>query len=125
MAGGCRTGRVAGRNSGSEIGVLDCGAAGWAIGAPPDPATKCARLIGLLPRRASPVAPRKNLLGADVAGNPRPVFFMYVIFIAFALGAQWIVASRQPPVQVGYTHALPPAPFPHWCSHRSLGEERT
>jgi len=72
----------------------------------PDPATNAARLIGLLPRRAGPDVPtRKNLLSAVATGRPRPVIFMYVIFIAFALGAQWIVASRQPPVQVGYTHA--------------------
>src|SRR5208282_1875873 len=57
----------------------------------PDPATIAARLIALLPRPASSNIPsRKALLGAGVVIHPHAIIYMYVIFMVFALGAQWI-----------------------------------
>lgn len=68
-----------------------------------DPATIAARLISLLPGRSSlKMWPRKTLL--DVAApNSSLVINMIVInvvFAAFVLGAQWLVASHQPPAEV-------------------------
>ena len=71
----------------------------------PDPATIAARLIALLPRPASSNIPsRKALLGAGVVIHPHAIIYMYVIFMVFALGAQWIAASHQPPAQVDNVH---------------------
>jgi hypothetical protein len=73
-----------------------------------DPGTIAARLIALLPPRSSfNTRSRKTLL--DVAGpNSASVIHMIVINVIFAaivLGAQLIVASRQPPAQVDGVHA--------------------
>jgi hypothetical protein len=71
-----------------------------------DPATIAARLIALLPRQPSPnLPPRQKLLKAGAATPPRVVIYMYVIFMIFALGAQWIATSRQLPAPVGNIHA--------------------
>ena len=71
----------------------------------PDPATIAARLIALLPPPVSSNIPsRKALLSAGEVIHPRAIIYMYVIFIVFALGAQWIAASHQPPAQVDNVH---------------------
>jgi hypothetical protein len=71
----------------------------------PDPATIAARLIALLPRPASSNIPsRKALLGAGAVAHPGAIIYMYVILMVFALGAQWIAASHQPPAQVDNIH---------------------
>jgi hypothetical protein len=71
----------------------------------PDPATIAARLIALLPRPASSnIPPRKALLGAGAVAHLGAIIYMYVILMVFALGAQWIAASHQPPAQVDNIH---------------------
>ena len=75
----------------------------------PDPATIAARLIALLPGRASSnVHSRETLPGVDAVTNSRTVISMIIvnaIFFAFVLGAQFIIASRKPPAQVDNAHA--------------------
>jgi hypothetical protein len=62
----------------------------------PDPGTIAGRLIGLLPRRPrSDISSRDTLPGASAVANSRILTF--VIIMAFMLGVQFIVASRQPP----------------------------
>jgi hypothetical protein len=88
-----------------------------------DPGTLAARLIALLPRRAGPnIPPRETLLGVGAVANPRHVINVIVInvlFMAFMLGTQWIMAGRQPSAQVDNAHApvsstvLPPPPPPN------------
>jgi hypothetical protein len=66
-----------------------------------DPQTIAARLIALLPGRASPsVSSREALLGAGA------LLFIAVIVMAFVVGAQFIKASRQPPTLVDNAHSL-------------------
>jgi hypothetical protein len=58
-----------------------------------------ARLIALLPNRASSKTPsRETLLNASAVTNSRAVTF--VIIVAFMLGVQCISASLQPPAQI-------------------------
>ena len=72
-----------------------------------DPGTIAARLIALLPRPASfDIPPHKALLGAGAVAHPRAIIYMYVILMVFALGAQWIAASHQPPAQIDNDHTL-------------------
>jgi hypothetical protein len=74
-----------------------------------DPGTIAARLIGLLPRQArSKIPSRATKLGVGAATNFRAIIyliFIYVILASFMLGAEWIAASRQPPVHVDSAHA--------------------
>ena len=64
-----------------------------------DPETIAARLVALLPRRATPSpAPLKTLFGAAKMTHSWAV--IYVMVMVLALGTQWIVASRQPSEQV-------------------------
>jgi hypothetical protein len=73
-----------------------------------DPGTIAARLIALLPHRASSnTAPLKTLLGAGaVTRSPAAGYaIMYVVFMVLALGGEWIMASRQPPTPVDKTHS--------------------
>ncbi len=66
-----------------------------------------ARLVGLLPRCAS-APPHKTLRGVGAATNLRAAISMIVvnvIFMAIFLGAQSIMASRQPPSQADKDHA--------------------
>jgi hypothetical protein len=66
-----------------------------------DPGTIAARLIALLPRRASSsVEPRKMLIGTGEATNLRASIYMYAFFIVVMLVAQGIVARLQLPAQV-------------------------
>ena len=69
-----------------------------------DPNTIAARLVALLPRRASSeTAQIKALPGA---GNVTySMVVIYVIWIVTALSAQWIVASRQLATQYDKTTA--------------------
>ena len=72
----------------------------------PDPATVAARLVALLPRPANPNIPsRATLFGAGAVTHRQAVMYVYVIFMVFALGAQWIAASRLPAAQVRNIHA--------------------
>jgi hypothetical protein len=65
----------------------------------PDHGTIAGRLIALLPHRTGPNIPRRDTLSsAGAVTNSRIVIF--VITMAFMLGAQYIVARRQPPRQV-------------------------
>ena len=72
--------------------------------APLDPDRIAARLIALLPHAAGSNSPaREGLLGIGAATDPRHVIrviVINVIFMAFMLGTQWIMASHQPPAQV-------------------------
>jgi hypothetical protein len=73
-----------------------------------DPGTVAARLMALLPSRAhSNIASRATFLGVGAAINSQAVIqvIFYAILMAFVLGAQSIVASRQPPAQVDNAHA--------------------
>jgi len=64
-----------------------------------DPRPVAARLIALLPRWTSSNGPsRETLLGIGAATNSWAV--TYVIFMVLVLGAQFIVASHEPPAQV-------------------------
>jgi hypothetical protein len=68
-----------------------------------DPGTIAARLVALLPRRAGPNIPsRDTLLGVGAVTNSRTTRYViiYVIFVAVVVGAQSIIASRQPPERV-------------------------
>ena len=66
-----------------------------------DPETIAARLIALLPRqgRSEILLPRTRVGNGTAANSPSAarVVVINVIFIAFLLGTQWLVASRQTP----------------------------
>jgi hypothetical protein len=63
--------------------------------APLDPGVVAARLIPLLPRSITPdAAPRGTVTGMGAANNPRAV--LYMLFIAFLLGLQFIGTIHQP-----------------------------
>jgi hypothetical protein len=69
-----------------------------------DPGSIAARLIVLLPRGAgSNIASRETLLSDGAVTNSPTI--IYVIIVAFMLGAQYIMASHQPPAQVDNAHA--------------------
>ncbi len=74
-----------------------------------DPRPIATRLIALLPRQAgSNLRLRKTLFGVGAVTVSRSVtytIFINVIFIAGLLGAQWIVASRQPEARVDTAQA--------------------
>ncbi len=64
----------------------------------PDRNTVAVRLIALLPHRASSGAPsHKTLSDADAIKGFSGVI-LYVVFVLFALGTQWIAANHQPEV---------------------------
>ena len=68
-----------------------------------DPETIAARLVALLPRRASSnTAPLKSLFGTGKVSHSWAV--IYVILVVLALGTEWIVVSHQPPGQVDKAH---------------------
>jgi hypothetical protein len=67
----------------------------------PDPGTIAARLIQLLPRRTRATVPsRATVPGVAEVINPRALTFGIVVFMAAMLGAQFIIASYQPPAHV-------------------------
>ena len=69
-----------------------------------NPGTIAARLIAHLPRRNRPnTVSHKSLFSVPAAINPWTV--AYVVFMVFALGAQLIAASHQPPAQADKAHA--------------------
>jgi hypothetical protein len=77
-----------------------------ALSAHLDPGTIAARLIALLPRQASSKIPSPGtLLDAGDATKFRTGIFMYAVFIAFILAAQWIAVGRQPLAQVDSVQA--------------------
>ena len=60
----------------------------------PGPATNVAGLIGLLQQCAGPtIAARRGLFG--VGAKPNSLAIVYVMFMIFALGTQWIIASHE------------------------------
>lgn len=70
-----------------------------------DPGMIAARLVALLPRRASSnISLSQTLLGPKRGAYFKPV--IWVIWTVIALGAQWIAANRQPPARGDKTHAL-------------------
>jgi hypothetical protein len=91
-----------------------------------DPETIAARLIQRLPRRAgSNVPSRETLLGIGAVINSQAV--LLVVFMAFVLAAQFIMASRQPPAQSRNAHApasstvIPQIPPPSSGSDDQVG----
>jgi hypothetical protein len=73
-----------------------------------DPGTIAARLIALLPHRDSPNIPVRDMLVAiGPATDPRAVIYMifFFYFITSVLGAQSMLASRQPSAQIDDAHA--------------------
>lgn len=76
------------------------------LSAQPDTATVAARLIALLPRGKGAFEPlRAPAPGGAATSNPSTILF--VILIAFLLGAQLFTASRQPAAQVESASAPP------------------
>ena len=68
-----------------------------------DPETIAARLVALLPRRASSnTTPLKTLLGARKMTHSWAV--IYVMMMVLALGTEWIAASHQVSGQVDKAH---------------------
>ena len=68
-----------------------------------NPETIAARLVALLPRRASSnTAALKTLIGAGKVTHSWAV--IYVILMVLALGTEWIVVSHQPSRQVDKAH---------------------
>jgi hypothetical protein len=80
-----------------------------------------ARLIALLPNRASSKTPsRETLLNASAVTNSRAVTF--VIIVAFMLGVQCISASLQPPAQI-HSDRMPTSGttvFPQSLTHKDV-----
>jgi hypothetical protein len=74
-----------------------------------EPGSIAVRLIALLPRPpGSDIPPRAMLLGAGA--NSLSIIHMIVIgmiFMAFVLGTQWIVASLYPPARADSAHRAP------------------
>jgi hypothetical protein len=72
------------------------------------PGTVATRLIVLLPHRASSnIRSRETLFGINAVSDPRSFMYAVVIFTSFVLGAQWMIASHQPPAQVDNTTGPP------------------
>jgi hypothetical protein len=87
-------GETATQRLASLIAALPDGAS-----ARPDPGTVATRLVALLPHRAS-IPSRETFFGISAVSDLRGFTYAIVIFIAFVLGAQWIIAGHQPPAQV-------------------------
>jgi hypothetical protein len=81
-----------------------------------DPETIAARLVALLPRRASSnIAPLKTLIGAGKVSHSWAV--IYVILMVLVLGTEWIAVSHQPSGRVDKAHTpvsgtIPPQSVP-------------
>jgi hypothetical protein len=70
----------------------------------PERRTIAARLVGLLPQRhVADGSARKPGPRAEAAANSPAVTYAiyYVIFMLFILLGQWLIGSRQAPVQIG------------------------
>jgi hypothetical protein len=87
--------------------------------APPAPVTIAARLIALLPSQVRPnITPPHKWPSIGEASNSRVVSYAIMIVMAFILGAQLIMASRQPQARIDNPNAplsgtvLPQAPPP-------------
>jgi len=68
--------------------------------AQPDSATVAARLIELLPRRNDANSPSRAVTPGGAAAA-KSWTILFVILMAFLLGAQFFMTIRQPPAQVG------------------------
>jgi hypothetical protein len=103
-------GETATKELAALIGALPDRAASY-----PDPRTIAARLIALLPRSRgfNGGQPRTNDAGAVMKSAP---WWIYVVFMCFVLGSQFLIASHQLPaksdnVEVkAASSAFPPAP---------------
>jgi hypothetical protein len=76
----------------------------------PDPPTNATRLIALLPNRNETKNQSRNTphsISATI--NSRP-WWVYVIFMSFVLGTQFVVASKQLPTKVDSVQAAPSSP---------------
>jgi hypothetical protein len=72
--------------------------------APSNAGTVAARLVALLPHKAPPNIPsREILVGVGAMTKSRTI--MYVLFMILALGIQWIAGGHQPPTGVNNAHA--------------------
>ena len=85
-----------------------------------DPGAIAGRLIALLPSQTRFNTPsHQTLLGLGQGPNSRAVSYAIIIIITLMLGAQCIMASRQPPAPVDDTHTpafstlLPQMPPPN------------
>jgi len=62
------------------------------------------RLIALLPRKhvsdVPDVPPGETFLGISAVTDLRGLTYAIVIFFVVVLGAQWIIANHQPPLQI-------------------------
>jgi hypothetical protein len=87
-------GEVATKELAALIGALPDGAAPSS-----DPRTIATRLIALLPHRgALSVEPRATTQSAWAVMNSRP-WWIYVVFMCFVLGSQFVIASHQLPAK--------------------------
>jgi hypothetical protein len=84
-----------------------------------DPKTIAARLIAFLPHEPRSAVPtHEALLAVGAEAQSRVLVLYTMIFLALTLGAQVIIAARQPPEHVGDSHvsvagkALPKVPSP-------------
>jgi hypothetical protein len=79
----------------------------------PGPATNIAGLIALLPHRADPIiALPHGLFDVGTKSNSRAI--VYVLFVLFMLGTQWIVARHEPasPNETSPVQAITAVPAP-------------
>lgn len=104
-------GEAATRELAALISALPDGAAPTS-----DPRTIAARLVALLPRRLEfNGVPQETPKGVWAVMNSRP-WWIYVVFMCFVLGSQFLIASHQLPprsdnVEVkAASSAFPPAP---------------
>jgi hypothetical protein len=70
----------------------------------PDVRTIAAHLIARLPRRARSSAERHGMLVGVGTVTNAGVFIALVIFMAFTLGAQYVLAHHQSPVELDNAH---------------------
>lgn len=90
-----------------------------------DAGTIAARLITLLPHRASiNIAPRGTLPSVGAPNNFRALMYIIIInvtFLALALSSQYFTANHQSPPHTSLTHALATKPVAPKVPLPSLG----
>ena len=70
-----------------------------------DPGMIAARLIALLPSRTRSNIPLRERLDTGDVAKLRAGIFLYAVFMAFILAAQWIAVGRRPPARVDRVQA--------------------